>query len=348
MKRIVAVILCLSAAFFSACNKNPEGVTDSNNTGTTSTVTESATATDTTVTSTASLPETSLSTQSESDESSMPPTVRPITVGAIPLNKNSVYGENTGTSATYTGLEPLPLKKFTVLDPENTKGLGTAAKLHSYGVAKDGKPNKISVENQKYYSQYGALTLDTSGEKVIYLTFDCGYENNLTEKILDTLRDKQIPAAFFVTLPYLKSNPKIAARMIKEGHTVGNHSSSHPDFSAISRPQMSEEIQEVDNYLRLHFGYSSPYFRFPRGVCSDSSLELVSSLGYTSVFWSTAYADWDTAAQRGADYAFSVVTSRLHPGCVLLLHAVSSDNAFALGRIIDFALKEGYTFVTLD
>ncbi|OQA48706.1 MAG: Peptidoglycan-N-acetylmuramic acid deacetylase PdaA precursor [Firmicutes bacterium ADurb.Bin300] len=349
MKKTVAVILCLSAVFFSACNKN---VIENTNTDTTSTVSESANVTDTSLPQSTFQPETQTetpsSTNSPTQESTMPPTVKPITVGTIPLNKNSSYGENTGTSATYTGLEPLPLKKFTVLDPENTKGLGTAAKLHSYGVAKDGKPNKISVENQKYYSQYGALTLDTSGEKVIYLTFDCGYENNQTEKILDTLLNKQIPATFFVTLPYLKSSPKIAARMIKEGHTVGNHSSTHPDFSTINRTLMSKEIQEVDNYLRLHFGYSSPYFRFPRGVCSDNSLELVFSLGYTSVFWSTAYADWDTANQRGADYAFSTVTSRLHPGCILLLHAVSSDNASALGKIIDFALREGYSFVTLD
>ena len=184
-------------------------------------------------------------------------------------------------------------------------------------------------------------------KKIIYLTFDCGYEGGYTEQLLDILKEKGVPAAFFVTLPYLKSSPEIAARMIKEGHTVGNHSATHPNFSTISRAKMAQEIQETDDYLRQHFGYSSPFFRFPEGACSDCSLELVASLGYTSVFWSAAYSDWDTTSQKGADYAFDTVTSRLHPGCVLLLHSQSSDNTAALGRIIDYAIDNGYTFSAL-
>ena len=150
-----------------------------------------------------------------------------------------------------------------------------------------------------------------------------------------------------MTLPYLKSSPEIVTRMINEGHTVGNHSNTHPDFSAISRTEMAKEIQAVDDYLRIHFGYSSPFFRFPQGACSDNSLELVASLGYTSVFWSSAYADWDTSKSKGKDYAYETVTSRLHPGCVQLLHVASKDNADALGDIIDYALSKGYTFKAL-
>lgn len=325
MKKIFAILLCLFIFSSFGCGIKPEGIPE--NSVNSSTIPEISTE------------ESTLSTA---------PFVQPITTGSIPLSKNSIYGEDTGTEQTYTGLSPLPVREFKVTDPENTKGLNNTAKDHSFGVSKNEVPNSISIENQKYYSQYGALTLDTSGEKIIYLTFDCGYENGYTEKILDTLLEKQVPAAFFVTLPYLKSSPLLAARMIKEGHIVGNHSNKHPDFTTISRVRMAEEIQAVDDYLRRHFGYSSPYFRFPMGVCSDNCLELVSSLGYTSVFWSAAYADWDTNKQKGADYAFDTVTARLHPGCVLLLHAVSSDNAAALSKIIDYAKDSGYTFVQLD
>lgn len=259
----------------------------------------------------------------------------------------SIYGKRTGTDKTYTGLEPLPKVTLPVIDPENTRGLDTAPINHSYGVSVGGLPHSISLENQKLYEGFGAMCLDTSGEKCIYLTFDCGYENGCTEKILDTLKEKKVTAAFFVTMDHVKSSPQIVARMINEGHIVGNHSVTHPNFSTISRTQMAKEIEELDNYLRENFGYSSPFFRFPEGACSESALDLVDNCGYRSVFWSSAYADWDTKNPKGSKYAFDTVTSRLHPGCVLLLHAVSPDNAAALGDIIDYAIGEGYVFNAL-
>ena len=258
------------------------------------------------------------------------------------------YGKNTGTDKTYTGLEPLPQRQMPVVDPENIRGLGTEAINHSFGVSVDGKPHEISVNNQKLYEKYGGICLDTSGEKVIYLTFDCGYENGCTEKILDTLKEKKVPAAFFVTLPHVKSCPELIARMINEGHIVGNHSVNHPNFSTISRTDMAQEIEGLDNYLRQKFGYSAPFFRFPEGACSESALDLVQNLEFKSVFWSSAYADWDTTNLKGSRYAFDTVTSRLHPGCVLLLHAVSQDNADALGEIIDYAHSQGYKFKALS
>lgn len=157
-----------------------------------------------------------------------------------------------------------------------------------------------------------------------------------------------MPAAFFCTLSNIKAEPELTARMIKEGHIVGNHSDSHPDFSKISRTQMAKEIENCDNYLRENFGYTSPYFRFPMGSYSDCALDLVSSLGYKSVFWSVAYADWDVSDVKGKQYAFETVTSRLHPGAIILLHSVSPDNAEALGDIIDWARKQGYEFRSLS
>ncbi len=281
---------------------------------------------------------------SESETESAP---NPQPMDTIKSNKKVVYGKNTGTKETYTGLEPLPKVSLPVIDPNNLKGMSTIPHNHSYGVSKNGVPHEISVNNQKFYEKYGAICLDTSGEKVIYLTFDCGYENGCTEKILDTLKEKKVPAAFFVTLPNVKDNPEIIARMINEGHIVGNHSDTHPNFSKIARTQMAKEIETLDNYLREHFGYSAPFFRFPEGACSENALELVQSVGFTSVFWSSAYADWDVNNPKGKQYAFDTVTSRLHPGCVLLLHAVSQDNADALRDIIDYAKEQGYIFKSL-
>ncbi len=251
---------------------------------------------------------------------------------------------------TYTGLPALPLQDFAVEDPENTRGLSTEKVGYSYGVAKDGAPHETSVQNQSYFSEngYRAFCLDTvSAEKTLYLTFDCGYENGYTEKILDTLKEKDVPAAFFCTLPQVEDNPDLIARMITEGHIVGNHSVKHPSFPTLTRIEMAQEIQGMDDYLRTNFGYSEPFFRFPMGEYSDCALDLVGSIGYRSVFWSVAYEDWDLDNQRGTQYAFDTVTSRLHPGAVILLHSVSPDNANALGQIIDWAREQGYVFKSL-
>lgn len=179
---------------------------------------------------------------------------------AQPVRRECVTGAAKENAGTYTGLSPLPCVTFEVTDPENSRGLSTKGVGYGFGVAKDGKPHDISINNQKLFDKYHALALDTkSTQKVLYLTFDCGYENGYTAKILDVLKEKKVPAAFFVTVPYLKDSPEIAARMIKEGHIVGNHSNTHPVFPTISRTKMAQEIQECDNYLREHFGYSAPF-----------------------------------------------------------------------------------------
>lgn len=242
---------------------------------------------------------------------------------------------------------------YMVNDPNNLRGLSTTRVGFSYGIAKNGVAHGQSFSNQQTFDSFEnveALALDTkTQEKVMYLTFDNGYEyNNLTANILDTLKEKNVKAAFFVTLSYVKQNPTLVRRMIDEGHIVGNHSTTHPVFPQLTRTQMAQEILTLDNYMKENFSYTSQYFRFPTGAYSECALELVTSVGFRSVFWSVAYADWDRSAQKGADYAFSTVTSRFHPGAVILLHAVSQDNADALGRIIDQARNEGYKFNTLD
>lgn len=248
---------------------------------------------------------------------------------------------------TPTGLVPLPEISFKAT--ENTKGLSEKKLSHSHGPSVGGKVHFTVEEFQKTFEKYGGFTFDSkSEEKVVYLTFDCGYEyEGLTGKILDTLKGKKVPAAFFCTLDYLESEPEFVARMINEGHIVGNHSASHPSFAEISREKMAKELETFENYLRSNFGYASRFFRFPAGEYTESALQLVQSLGFVSVFWSAAYDDWDTAKVRGRDYATEKVMSRLHDGAVILLHAVSKDNADALGEIIDKIRGEGYEFRAL-
>ncbi|MDR1463835.1 MAG: polysaccharide deacetylase family protein [Oscillospiraceae bacterium] len=256
-------------------------------------------------------------------------------------------GAPSPSATTYTGFLPLPARAVEIADPNNSKGLPTKKIEHAYGAAKNEAPHSISVENQKFFEakQYAAVAYDDkSTEKVLYLTFDCGYENGCTGMILDTLRDKKVPAAFFCTLEEVKSAPEMVTRMIKEGHILGNHSCKHPSFAEIDRTRMAKEVLEFDNYLREHFGYSAPFFRFPKGEYNESALEAVQSLGFTSVFWSSSYADWNINSRKGAQYAIDTVVARLHPGAIILLHSVSWDNAEGLAGIIDKARSMGYEF----
>jgi peptidoglycan-N-acetylmuramic acid deacetylase len=268
-------------------------------------------------------------------------------------NKN-LTGNNrliiTGTpdENSRSGFAPLSEISYKVSDPDNSAGLSTKKVSHSHGPASGGKAHHTVIEMQKTMEKYSAFTVDTSGEKVLYLTFDCGYEHeNLTSKVLDVLKEKGVTATFFCTLDHIKKETDLIARMIKEGHIVGNHSTTHPSFATISREKMAKEIEETENYLRTNFGYAAKFFRFPAGEYNESALELISTLGYRSVFWSVAYDDWDTSKVRGKSYAVEKVMSRLHPGAVILLHSVSKDNAEALGEIIDRARAEGYRFESI-
>ncbi len=257
-----------------------------------------------------------------------------------------ITGKKDGS--TMSGLSPIGRVTYPVTAAP--QGISDKKLSHSHGPASGGKPHFTVEEFQDTFDRYGALTLDRkSKSKVLYLTFDCGYEyENLTARVLDVLKDKQVPAAFFCTLDHIEKEKKLIARMIKEGHIVGNHSATHPSFAEISREQMIKEIEETENYLRENFGYAARYFRFPAGEYTENALDAVKSIGYMSVFWSVAYDDWNTENVRGKDYAVEKVMSRLHPGAVILLHSVSKDNADSLSEIIDKARAEGYVFKGLN
>lgn len=198
---------------------------------------------------------------------------------------------------------------------------------------------------QKRFSNMDAQWL-LNDEKKICLTFDEGYENGYTPQILDTLKEKGVKAIFFVTYDFASQNPELVKRMIDEGHIVGNHSYRHYTMDEVSDDVAKEEVSYLHKYVKDKFGYTMSYFRFPKGEFSERSLQIVKDLGYKSVFWSFAYADWDPDNQTEGNQAFTHICESTHPGAIFLLHAVSKTNADILGKVIDDVKKQGYTFST--
>ncbi|WP_166239966.1 delta-lactam-biosynthetic de-N-acetylase [Paenibacillus turpanensis] len=216
--------------------------------------------------------------------------------------------------------------------------------------SKNGQPASIDQEGFKaILEKNGAIFTGDPNKKELFLTFDNGYENGYTAKVLDTLKEKKVPALFFVTGHYIEDQPELLKRMVNEGHIIGNHSWSHPDMTRISDEKVRTELEKVKSEVTAVTGQQEMrYLRPPRGIFSDRTLAVSHQAGYTNVFWSVAYKDWDVKDQKGWKYAFDKVTAQLHPGAIILLHSVSKDNAEALGKIIDEARKQGYEFKSLD
>ena len=190
----------------------------------------------------------------------------------------------------------------------------------------------------------GGMYLGDINENKMYLTFDEGYENGYTTDILDTLREENVKAVFFITGPYLEKEEALVKRMVEEGHEVGNHTVNHPSMPSLTDEEVEKEVLDLDRTFFDKFGKSMKYLRPPMGEFSERTLSLTKSLGYTNVFWSFAYRDWETNNQKGTEYAKETVLNAIHPGEVMLLHAVSVDNANALGDIIDEVRSMGYEF----
>lgn len=201
----------------------------------------------------------------------------------------------------------------------------------------------------KTLDTFDGVYLAKRGGKNLYLTFDEGYENGYSGQILDVLQRTQTPAAFFITGDYLKNESELVARMVNEGHIVGNHTQNHPSMPGVSDiKSLAKEITELDDSFFALTGQHMRYLRPPKGEFSEKSLAVSKDLGYRSVFWSFAYADWEKDKTNGAQYAYDHVMPYLHDGAIILLHAVSKDNADALEKIITDAKAAGYTFKSLD
>lgn len=236
-----------------------------------------------------------------------------------------------------------------VIENVNNAQLSTEKHGYGQGVIVDGENCPVGATDfNAAYSQYGAYALKDTDEKVIYLTFDQGYENGYTAKILDVLKEKGVKATFFVVGDYAKRNEELVKRMIDEGHAVGNHTMSHYSMPDLSQSECAEEINSLHEYVKEHYGYEMNLLRPPMGEFSEASLKYTADCGYETVLWSFAYADWDVNAQPDPAQAEEKIVSAAHCGAIYLLHSVSQTNAEILGDVIDRLTEQGYTFRELE
>ncbi len=198
--------------------------------------------------------------------------------------------------------------------------------------------------------QYDAAYVGDPDEKILYLTFDAGYENGHTATILDTLKKHNVKAAFFLVGNYLQKNADLVRRMVEEGHIVGNHTMTHPDMSAITeKAAFQAELEGLETLFKEVTGKNLPkYYRPPQGIYSEDNLKLAQELGYQTVFWSLAYKDWDNNKQPTAEYALGKLIPRTHNGAVILLHSTSQTNAEVLDELLTQWKSLGYRFETID
>lgn len=207
----------------------------------------------------------------------------------------------------------------------------------------------VSDDIQSLLASYNAFYVLPNNANKIYLTFDEGYENGYTGQILDILKANNVQVAFFITGHYLKTQPELVQRMKNEGHLVCNHTMNHPDLSTVSQEKFEQEISSLaTDYQRLTGQEIDKYLRPPMGNYSPLSLGYARDMGYQTVFWSMAFKDWDISQQPGAQYSHQHVINNIHPGAVILLHAVSQSNTEALDGIIKDLTAQGYTFALFD
>lgn len=227
----------------------------------------------------------------------------------------------------------------------------SALSTGSWGLSfrQEGAP-PIGNAGKDQLRQYQAAYIGNTNEKVLYLTFDAGYENGCTAKILDTLKEKQVPAAFFLVGNYIRQSPDLVRRMVAEGHTVGNHTMHHYDMSRLSdKAAFSKELTDLEALYKETVGQELPkFYRPPQGIYSEENLKMAQELGYKTLFWSLAYVDWNNDAQPTKEAAFAKLLPRTHNGAVVLLHSTSKTNAEILGELIDKWKAMGYRFGTLE
>lgn len=225
--------------------------------------------------------------------------------------------------------------------------------VHGYGWGyKKNYDNKLPEVGKfgEILKEHDAIYADlTTNDKEVYFTFDNGYEQGYTEEVLEVLKKHQVPATFFVTGHYVKTEPDLVKRMVDEGHIIGNHSYSHPDFTTMTKEEMKKELDKLENVVADVSGQKQTvYLRPPRGTFNENTLKWATEFGYVHVFWSLAFKDWETNNQKGWKYSYDQIMTQIHPGAILLLHTVSEDNAKALDKVITQLKKDGYTFKSLD
>ena len=226
-----------------------------------------------------------------------------------------------------------------------------AAGITDWGLSfqSEGAP-PVANASQEYLRNFDALYVGDANQKEIYITFDAGFENGNTERILDALKKHGVKATFFLVGNYIETQPELVKRMAEEGHTIGNHTYSHPDMSKIGDIQSFQtELQKNESLYRDILGSEMPkLYRPPQGKFCEENLKMAQQLGYSTVFWSLAYVDWYTDDQPTPEQAFSKLLPRIHPGAVVLLHSTSSTNAEILDELLTKWEETGYSFGDLE
>ena len=213
----------------------------------------------------------------------------------------------------------------------------------------EGRP-PVGPASNAQLARYDAAYLGDTGRKVLYLTFDAGYENGCTAKILDVLKRQEVPAAFFLVGNYIEKNADLVRRMVAEGHTVGNHTMHHYDMSKLTEPAaFRKELTELEALYEATVGQPmKKYYRPPQGIYSEENLRQAKELGYRTVFWSLAYVDWNNDRQPSRQQAFDKLLPRVHDGAVVLLHSTSETNAEILEELLTKWKEMGYEFAPID
>ena len=228
---------------------------------------------------------------------------------------------------------------------------GSRIETGSWGLSfrEEGAPPSGNAGRDQLRALDAAYIGDTTGKR-LYLTFDAGYENGCTEKILDILKQQQVPAAFFLVGNYLEKNADLVRRMVEEGHIVGNHTMHHHDMSKLSdKAAFAKELTDLEVLFKEITGREMPkFYRPPQGIYSEENLKMARELGYKTVFWSLAYVDWNNDSQPTAEYAFSKLLPRTHNGAVVLLHSTSATNAEILDELLTKWEQQGYRFAPIS
>ena len=198
--------------------------------------------------------------------------------------------------------------------------------------------------------EFDAAYIGDMSKKVLYLTFDAGYENGCTGKILDTLKKHDVKAAFFLVGNYIEKNADLVRRMADEGHIVANHTMHHCDMSRLTdKAAFCRELQDLEKLYKETTGQEMPkFYRPPQGIYSEENLKMAKELGYKTVFWSLAYVDWNNDAQPSREEAFAKLLPRTHQGAVVLLHSTSQTNAEILDELLTKWKDMGYSFASVE
>jgi len=262
----------------------------------------------------------------------------------LTLSLSLIISLNTASSALAKGFETIEILN------DSSLSFNSSEKSWHFVPKNDGTPSGPARNSGDLLTKYNCSFLGDISKKVLYLTFDEGYENGYSGKILDILKDNNVKAAFFVTTPYIKTESELVKRMVAEGHLVCNHSTNHPSMASIkSQDKFNAELNICKETFENLTGTTMPnFFRPPMGKYSELSLNYTKQLGYKTIFWSFAYVDWDKTKQPSEEFAKKIIMRRTHNGAIILLHAVSKTNT----NILDSLLKEwktkGFEFKTLN